>query len=360
MKKNLNNRKIGIILILIVFKIITIQFAQMNPAWIEKYYSRGLYLVISAILTSLANIFPFSLGETVLLLLGMFILCLLIRMIVLGFRKKFSKSFQVLLSLLLLLAFLMNYVDYVWLLNNYRMNIENNMGLKSQEIDEITLAGTFRLLIERTNDAKELQVLEEEKTVSEVLHEASLGYQSLHTQYSFIPPQKVIVKGLMSSAYQSKSGYTGVYLFFVGEPNINIQPPIVSLPHTACHEIAHQKGFAYEDEANYIGFLACKVHPSPLFRYSGYLEASIYVGNVLYEQNPQLYAECAEAYSEAVRADFKEISEFWKKNENKKVAKVANQVNDTYLKTYNQPEGLKSYGLFVDLLIADFLQDGDL
>ena len=47
--------------------------------------------------------------------------------------------------------------------------------------------------------------------------------------------------------------------------------PYYNIPHTICHELSHLKGFMREDEANFIGYLACIGSDSPDFRYSGYL-----------------------------------------------------------------------------------------
>jgi len=44
-------------------------------------------------------------------------------------------------------------------------------------------------------------------------------------------------------------GIGGVYFPFTGEANVNISMPHTSIPFTACHEMAHQIGFAREDEA---------------------------------------------------------------------------------------------------------------
>ena len=61
-----------------------------------------------------------------------------------------------------------------------------------------------------------------------------------------------------------------------------------------------------------------------------------------------------------IRADQQEIREFWDKHQKKAASEIADKVNESYLKSNNQPDGMHSYGKFVDLLIADFLQDGEI
>ena len=98
-------------------------------------------------------------------------------------------------------------------------------------------------------------------------------------------------------------------------------------------------------------------HPDDLFRYSGYLSALTYTGNALYKQSPEVYTEISALISDEIRADQQEIREFWEKNQKKGAAEIADRLNEAYLKSNNQPEGMQSYGRFVDLLIADYLQD---
>src|SRR5207249_4127597 len=76
-------------------------------------------------------------------------------------------------------------------------------------------------------------------------------------------------------------GISGIFCPFTGEPNVNTTLPEPDVPFAACHELAHAHGFAREDEANYVGYVACIRHPDPDFRYSGLLAASLYAMNAL-------------------------------------------------------------------------------
>ena len=50
-------------------------------------------------------------------------------------------------------------------------------------------------------------------------------------------------------------GISGIFIPFTCEANVNATLPDWEIPFTACHELAHQRGFAREDEANYVGYL---------------------------------------------------------------------------------------------------------
>ena len=64
-----------------------------------------------------------------------------------------------------------------------------------------------------------------------------------------------------------------------------------NIPHTICHELSHLKGFMREDEANFIGYLACIRSDDPMFRYSGYLTGWIYAGNALAKADVESYSQ---------------------------------------------------------------------
>ena len=69
-------------------------------------------------------------------------------------------------------------------------------------------------------------------------------YNSYHTHYP-------AVKFAYGSQIMSNVHITGIYPYVFPEAVVNINTPIMSLPHTICHEMAHQRGFAREDEAIY-------------------------------------------------------------------------------------------------------------
>ena len=69
----------------------------------------------------------------------------------------------------------------------------------------------------------------------------------------------------------------GYYFPFSMEANYNRQMYITNMPVTMCHELSHLKGFILEDEANFIGYLACVDSEDPFFRYSAYLSVIGYL-----------------------------------------------------------------------------------
>ena len=76
-------------------------------------------------------------------------------------------------------------------------------------------------------------------------------------------------------------GIGGIFIPFTCEANVNATLPDWEIPFTAAHELAHQRGFAREEEANYVGYLACRAHPDRDFQYSGTFRAALYALSAL-------------------------------------------------------------------------------
>jgi hypothetical protein len=344
---------------LLGLKAFVIKFAGEHAELVERVYSRGIYPVISNLLTSISNIVPFSVGEIFIMFFIIGILIVLIKLIHFTIKRKFDKLILGISYVVFSIVLVTCIFDGVWLLNHYRTDIEDLMSLPIEKNNKEALVATFEALIIKTNSLRRELPEDSLSSKRDILHNAYRGYEELNKQYEFIKKDKVVVKGLLSSPIQTMSGYSGVYLFFIGEPTINIQAPIFTLPHTACHEIAHQKGFAEEQAANYIGFLACKNNEDLLFQYSGYFSAMEYVGSALLKEDSRLYYSLVKSIDGKVLEDSSYNWEFWEKAESQSASAVVNQLNDSYLKAYNQPDGIKSYGQFVDLLIADYMVDGE-
>ena len=125
------------------------------------------------------------------------------------------------------------------------------------------------------------------------------------------------------------------------------------LAATAAHEAAHLRGFAREDEANFIAYQVCMESEEVYVRYSGTMLALIYAGNALAKLNMEMYSELYATYSKGVRADLTAYRKSWEPYKGE-AAEIHNKVNDAYLKANNQTDGVQSYGRMVDLLIAEY------
>ncbi len=158
-------------------------------------------------------------------------------------------------------------------------------------------------------------------------------------------------KPLVNSRFLSIQQLSGIYSPFTIEANYNREMTAYNIPHTICHELSHLRGFMREDEANFIGFLACIGSVDERYRYSGYLTGWVYAGNALAKENLDAYSGCWRALRPEVHEDLGENTEFWNRFESE-ISEAAETVNNTYLKANRQSDGVKSYGRVVDLMLA--------
>ena len=73
--------------------------------------------------------------------------------------------------------------------------------------------------------------------------------------------------------------------------------------------------------------------------------------NALYSSDYEKGAQLRVCYSPAVDADMRAQNAYVDANESK-VSEVSDAVNDAYLKLNSQTDGVQSYGMVVDLLLA--------
>lgn len=163
--------------------------------------------------------------------------------------------------------------------------------------------------------------------------------------------------GLEFSWLLSVQKLTGIYSPFTIEANYNADMVPYNIPFTACHELAHLRGFMQEQEANFIGYLAGVQSESVEFNYSSYMLGWIYCTNALYSVDPDFYQELRDRLSEEVQADLAANSRFWEKYDSP-VAEVSDQINDSYLKANGQEDGVASYDRMVELILTYYKEVG--
>jgi hypothetical protein len=161
------------------------------------------------------------------------------------------------------------------------------------------------------------------------------------------PPKLVLLSPLMSYL-----GIGGIFIPFTCEANVNATLPDWEIPFTSAHELAHLRGFAREEEANYVGYLACRAHPDRDFQYSGTFRAALYALGALAQADRASYARLRGTVTAPLGRDLAALAA-WHRRYESRLGEVQEHVNDAYLKTQGQADGVRSYGRMVDLLLAE-------
>lgn len=336
--------------------------ATLYPELVENLYAKGLYKIFVTPLNLISGLFPFSLGEFLLVTFVVIVIVKFIQLIIKLFRSPKQIKHLLLDSFLNLLVFVsVLYFSFitVWGLNYQRLPFSQIAGLNVEPSTVSELADVCEKLLENANELRKhvdenndgVMILRAGK--QDALKRAAKGYENAAKVYTEFEGIYGRPKGVALSEVMSYLGIEGIYSPYTGEANVNTSILDAPFPFTACHEMAHQRGFSREDEANYIAYIVCKSNPDTDFQYSGMLYALIYASNALYQHAPDSYWELRNNYSVGMLRDLDAINRYWKKYETP-VQDFSSSVNDTYLKANRQEDGVKSYGRMVDLLIAEY------
>ena len=336
--------------------------AARFPQLVETIYSRGAYPVIARIVTIATGWIPTSLAELLVAAILIWIAWSLVRTIAQLVRKQRSVLDAVLhgsVTVLALAGSVYASGTFLWGLNYQRTPLAVSVGFDNSSGSVEELRSLSRRLIAEANALRE-QVGEDRQGVMrlhagrrEALGRSRLGFDRLQEEYSVLDGRFVgRPKGVLFSSLMSWFGPSGIYIAQTAEPNVNMRLPHTRFASTACHEMAHQMGFAREDEASFIGYLAARLHPDVDFRYAGTLRALGYVLRALAQADHDSYRAILDSCSEGVKRDRTAERAFALRHE-WAWSKASRRINDAYLKSQGQTAGVHSYGKVVDLLIAD-------
>lgn len=330
---------------------------SLAPTWVERLYSRGIYPLLGQALSRATRVVPFSLAEAmvVTLLIGLPILCL--RWLIASWRNPMNwlrgVGRAVFTMIVIYSLFLL-----VWGLNYHRLPLADIAKLPVQPSSITELTTLSRDLLDRANELR-LTLPEDAAGVMRLtggkwraLSRADLGYRQAAKSLPAIGGSYGLPKGVYLSEPWAYTGISGMYFPFTGEANVSIAEPDPFVPATACHEMAHQRGFAREDEANYLAYLTCISHPDPEFQYSGLLLALTNCARALRAQDEAAYAALREDFGPGLMRDLTANQQFWQRHAGP-IERLSERINDNYLKAQGQTDGVQSYGRMVDLLLAE-------
>ena len=243
----------------------------------------------------------------------------------------------------------------LWGLTYYTEPFEEQAGITARPVTVDELEATTRLFMEKLNAAAPLAQHTAPGVLSgdtQTIFEASdTLYDALEQQYPFLNVPAVSPKPMAFSRVLSALNFTGFFFPFTGEANLNVDSPECLLPVTIAHELAHVRGVAPEQTANFVAILACDTGGDPLYAYSGYLLGYIHLSNALHGASYEKWLDIAQQVCGTANEDILANNAYWEQFESP-VSKAADSAYSGFLQSYDQALGSKSYGAVVDLLVA--------
>ena len=322
---------------------------------VSDFVNGTVSVAIRFLLSSLTVFLPFSFFELLIILSPVLLIIIIVTLIKRGrTRRDRIRGTLAVLSVISLIV-----TSYIFTLGvaYHTTPLSEKIGI--EEYDEVSceeLYDTLNIIVDGINSCVGNLSFDGEQTHmsyshSELSERLISAYDVLNGKYRLCKNFSSRVKPVYFSTVMSDLGISGIYSFFTGEANVNVEYPDYCLPFTAAHELAHQRGIGRENEANFVAFLVCISSPDEYIRYSGYLNMYEYLASDLYRADPELYASVLSRLSEVARADIRAANAVYQKHKDSPLGKINDKLNDAYLKA-NGTDGIVSYGYVVRLAVA--------
>lgn len=341
--------------VLLLAAYLSVLLAKHAPDFLFPAYTLFSRRCMTA-LAWITSLCPSSLAEILLFLIPAALLALLIVLLIAVIRRK--KKPVVLLRFFLSVLFGASCLVFafyaLWGLNYYAPSLAQTMNLdikprSAEELYQVTS------IIAKELNGLSVKIDRNDDLTAHLpsFSEAAKATAEAFRAYSGISAPRV--KRVLLSVPLSYTQTTGIFIPFTGESNINANDLTADLPYVMAHELSHRYGIAPEDEANFLAFIVLYKNGNLFCRYSALFSAYQYCASKLYDADKKLYDTVASTLNSGVRADLIYYSQYWDQYKGK-VAEVTQSVNNAYLNTQGQTEGIQSYGNMVDLVLAYYLK----
>jgi hypothetical protein len=350
--------------IILAFSIIPqyfiVKWVSLYPELIEQYYSNGFYQFISKLFRYTLGWLPFSFGD---LVYGCAIIYM-IRWFFINRKRLRLETKQWFIDVFAVISLIYLAFHLLWGLNYYRLPLHKNLNLEADYTTEQLVTVTEKLIKKSNTLYAEIKKSDTTKidlpySKSEILELSPLGYKYLKNTFPDLEYHPESAKKSLFSYPLTYMGFTGYLNPFTNEVQVNTLIPVYLFPTTTAHEIAHQLGYAAENEANFIGCLATINHEDIYFKYTGYTFALRFCLNEIYRRDEALFNTMAETVNKGILSNFEEVRNFMDAYDNP-LEPLFKAFYSNFLKANNQVKGMESYSYVVALLVNYFEKEPDL
>lgn len=338
----------------IVPQYLLIKWLSHYPEFIERYYSNGLYPYISKLFRVMLGWMPISFGDFVYAFAGIY----MIRWVFKNFKRIKTDAKNFVVDVFSAISIVYFAFHLFWGLNYYRLPLYKSLGLKSEYTTE-QLVEVTKKLIDKSNKTHSDIIkidsfpIEIPYSKSNIIKMVPLGYHNLKTEFPNLDYSSKSIKKSLFSLPLTYMGFSGYLNPLTNESQVDALIPAYIFPTTTTHEVAHQLGYAAENEANFIGCLAAINHDDIYFKYSGYTFALRFCLNEIYSRDENLFESLSKTINKGILINYKQMREFWDSYENPAEPLFKKSYN-TFLKANKQSKGMESYSYVVALFVNYF------
>jgi hypothetical protein len=348
--------------IILIGLTILIKWASWYPGWVERNYSLGVYPFIAKVQRILFGWIPFSIGDLFYAFLVLVIIFRTYKFFKFLIQRKLTRQFFVIAMQQFFFFVLYVYVFFnlMWGLNYNRIGIARQLQLDVRTYSVQDLDTLTNLLQQKANFYARFVSSAQRDSFNrkkQLFASAYKAYQAAEGEFPFLQYKHQSVKPSLFSYLGNYLGFQGYYNPFSGEGQVNTTVPRFMEPFVTTHEIAHQLGYAKENEANFAGFLACRSFENNAFRYSAYYDMYNYAIVEIFSRDTALAKLIQSKAHPQVKKDQAEFREFYRRYNNP-IEDLVMWGYGHFLKANNQPAGKRSYNEVVAWLIAYYKRFG--
>jgi hypothetical protein len=339
-----------VLCIAIVGAAIALALAPVPPAFIERWYSRGLYAGLQPAITTASSWSPIALLDAA---IALWLTALIVTVVRRWGRHRFLVAMRD-VAVLLVVSAAACYLWFalVWGLNYRRVPLEQKIDYDAARITPERAMAFGRDTVARVNALQ----------ASDPLTLSSLDHADLQRAFADVtarlgasrPTRVASPKRSLLAWYFRKAAIDGMTDPFFLEIILNPDLLPFERPFVLAHEWAHLAGYADEAEANFIAWATC-ISSAPAARYSGWLSAYEHVANGLRRDERRALAA---SLNTAVIVDLVAASKRLERS-SPAVRLAARGAYDTYLRANRVEEGIARYNAVVRLMLgASFDETG--
>lgn len=338
---------------------LSLHFFAASPLRVERWYSTGIYPPIATLLRTITGWVPFSIGDIIYMFLVLYVTWKITAFFRAKRKGKGVSPKRTLLQTITIILIIYLVFNILWGINYNRAGISHQMGLQQGNYTREELLTVNRLLLQQVNEYRESLTANNYPIPGkkELLAAATRVYARAGETYPFLAYKPISLKPSMLNWLGNYWGFSGYYNPFTGEAQANMDVPAFSQPFMMLHEIAHQLGYARENEANFVGYIAATASADTLFMYSACFDVFLYANRSLRRVDSTAAADISSGLHPAAKADLEELKKYYRKYENP-MEPVIRWVYGKYLQVNAQPMGMMSYNEVVADLIAYYKKYG--
>jgi hypothetical protein len=315
--------------------------------WVERVYSRTLYLTFQPYVTTASNLSPVALFDIIsILVLGVGVRLLIKDWRRLGFREA---ALQCALRAVTTAAVVYVLFLVTWGINYRRVPLETKLDFQRPRISEEGARNLAATSIDRLNAGYSLA------------HGRELDVSAL--EQSFADAQRLLGSERLAVVGRPKWSLTWPYFRYAAIDGMTVpvvlevlvNPDVLPFerPTVLAHEWAHLAGYADESEANFVAWITAVRSTDPVAQYSGWLDAYILTTNAL----PRAARRTLPRLDDGPREDLRSITARYQRS-SPVVRNAAREVYDSYLKANRIEEGIANYGVVLQLILGTKFEGG--